>query len=193
MAAAAAVIYVVQVDLYEKAERFGERMLDMIERHPVGPFLSFHHPSRVFDANLVSPVRFFEGMHHDPASFAQLLLLEVPRSLVSVAVSEQRGRPLPPPLLQLERLCGGSVIRIGGATRHNLFSAFYLLRPSLAPRPHLQSNPSAAPHGFAAAVASGVSVRLWLSGAAGTPHDAATALLWDQTRVDVLSWPQEVC
>jgi hypothetical protein len=58
---------------------------------------------------------------------------------------------------------------------------------------HLQVGPSAgegrplAPNGFTAAIATGLSVRLWKTTQRNGPSDAAAALLWDQTRVDVLS------
>jgi hypothetical protein len=45
---------------------------------------------------------------------------------------------------------------------------------------------SLAPFGFTAAVAAGLSVRLWKAASHG-PSEPAGALLWDQTRVDVLS------
>jgi hypothetical protein len=43
----------------------------------VSPFLSFHHPARAFDRAILNSNSFFEGMHHDPAAFLQLVLCEV--------------------------------------------------------------------------------------------------------------------
>jgi len=128
-----------QLDVNQKEFGSEQRLLDILERHPVSPFLSIHHPDRVFGTptSLVQPGPFFEAMHHDPTAFLQLVLCEVP------------------------------------------------------------GNPQAAQvnYGFTAAVSAGLSVRLWKATSAGGnragPSDAAAALLWDQTRTEVLSPPVE--
>jgi hypothetical protein len=121
-----------QLDVNAAEYGHEKRLLDIVERHPVSPFLSIHHPSRVFGtaSSPVKPGPFFEGMHHDPSAFLQLVLCEV-RSSTSG----------------------------GGGT---------------AP-------------GFTAAVVAGLSVRLWRAVGGGGPGKPAAALLWDQTRTDVLS------
>ena len=48
-----------------------------MERHPVSPFMSLHHPSRVFlPATGLDHALFFRGMNHDPIGFAQLVVAE---------------------------------------------------------------------------------------------------------------------
>jgi len=126
-----------QIDLAPGIEKW---VLDILERHPVSPLLGIHHPNRVDGAVKLGP--FFEGMHHDPLSFLQLVLCEARSSSSSSS---------------------------GGAPD------------------------------YTSAVVAGLSVRLWRAvggdggggdgggGSGGGPVKPAAALLWDQTRTDVLS------
>jgi hypothetical protein len=50
---------------------------DTIERHPIAPFISLHHPSRVFTTSTgLDHAAFFRGMYHDPIGFLQLTVCE---------------------------------------------------------------------------------------------------------------------
>ena len=55
-----------------------EALRDVLERHPIAPFLSLHHPARVFlPATGLDHASFFRAMFHDPVNFCGLVVCEV--------------------------------------------------------------------------------------------------------------------
>lgn len=51
-------------------------LTDLLERHPVAPFLSIHHGSKLFSANHLEKSLFFNRMYRDPTGFLQHTVAE---------------------------------------------------------------------------------------------------------------------
>ena len=65
---------------------------DLLERHPVAPFLSLHHPSRVFSPlTWLSHARAARAMWADPLNFAQLAVCEVRASVAGRGLGSWGG------------------------------------------------------------------------------------------------------
>lgn len=76
--------------MHQSDSRIPSHIKDMLERHPVAPFISLHHPSRVFIPETgLDHAAFFRGMYHDPIGFLQLTVCETftPEQNITVAIS----------------------------------------------------------------------------------------------------------
>lgn len=162
---------------YQILGRAGRRrkraVLDLLENHPVAPFLSAHHPAMAFGPGgpVPSVKRFFEGALNDPLGFLQLTICEIPGS----------GRAA------RERSSQLSGLREGGAVQIDAHADARADARVDAQTAAVNGSASLKMFGYAAAVSAGFSVRLWPSPGPGVAHPAAARALWRRAPADVLS------